>query len=117
MSRFVRLVSIAALLVLLFCLPLLPLGKYQLHIANLVAVSAILAMSLDLLFGFLGQMSLAHASFYGVGAYVASLLTIHGIVPFWVATPVAMVACAVLGALLGAPAMRLTGFYLAMATM
>jgi ABC-type branched-subunit amino acid transport system ATPase component/ABC-type branched-subunit amino acid transport system permease subunit len=117
MSKRVRLFFAAALLALLFSLPLLPLSKYQLHIANLVAVSAILAMSLDLLFGFLGQMSLAHASFYGVGAYVASLLTINGILPFWVATPVAMLACAALGALLGAPAMRLTGFYLAMATM
>lgn len=117
MDKLAKRFPVAALLVLLFCLPLLPLSKYQLHIINLVAVSAILAMSLDLLFGFLGQLSLAHASFYGVGAYVASLLTISGDLPFWGATPVAMVACAVLGALLGAPAMRLTGFYLAMATM
>lgn len=107
----------AALLALLLAVPVLPLTKYQLHIVNLIAVAAILAMSLDLLFGYLGQMSLAHAAFYGVGAYTAALLTLHGILPFWAATLVAMAVCGLLGALLGTPAMRLTGFYLAMATM
>ncbi|OJU05839.1 MAG: hypothetical protein BGN87_01730 [Rhizobiales bacterium 65-79] len=110
-------VATAVLVVLLFSLPLLPLTKYQLHLANLIAISAILAMSLDLLFGYLGQMSLAHAGFYGVGAYAAALLTTHGIMSFWLATPVAMVVCGLVGVLLGLPALRLTGFYLAMATM
>ena len=115
--RTVRFVALAALVVLLAAIPLLPLSKYHLHVINLILVSAILAMSLDLLFGYLGQMSLAHASFYGVGAYAAALLTLHEIMPFWVATPAAMLVCGALGIVLGAPAMRLTGFYLAMATM
>jgi branched-chain amino acid transport system permease protein len=62
-------------------------------------------------------MSLAHAGFYGVGAYAAALLTSHGIMSFWLATPVAMIVCGLLGVVLGLPALRLTGFYLAMATM
>jgi branched-chain amino acid transport system permease protein len=110
-------IATAVLVILLFSLPLLPLTKYQLHLANLIVISAILAMSLDLLFGYLGQMSLAHAAFYGVGAYAAALLTSHGIMSFWLATPVAMIVCGLLGVVLGLPALRLTGFYLAMATM
>lgn len=102
---------------LLLAVPILPLSKYDLHIVNLVAVAAVLAMSLDLMFGYLGQMSLAHAAFYGLGAYAAGLLTSTGILPFWAATLAAMALCGAVGVVLGAPAMRLTGFYLAMATM
>ena len=115
MRTVIRVFLVVALVAALL-LPMLPVSKYQLHVANLIVVNAILAMSLDLLFGYLGQMSLAHAGFYGVGAYAAALLTLNG-VSFWIATPSAMVVCAALGALLGLPAMRLTGFYLAMATM
>jgi ABC-type branched-subunit amino acid transport system ATPase component/ABC-type branched-subunit amino acid transport system permease subunit len=109
--------AIILLVAVLATVPFLPLTKYQLHLINLIAISSILAMSLDLLFGYLGQMSLAHASFYGIGAYVSALLTTHGIVPFWIAMPIAMVVCAGFGFVLGIPTMRLTGFYLAMATM
>src|SRR6185437_11607981 len=98
--RTVRFVALAGLVVLLAVIPLLPLSKYHLHVINLIFVSAIMAMSLDLLFGYLGQMSLAHASFYGVGAYAAALLTLHEIVPFWIATPAAMLVCGALGILL-----------------
>lgn len=117
MLKHTKPVALTLLVVLLFCVPLLPLSKYQLYLVNLIAVSSILAMSLDLLFGYLGQMSLAHAAFYGVGAYTSALLTLHGIMPFWLATPASMVVCAALGVILGFPALRLTGFYLAMATM
>lgn len=117
MSKTMKPIAAALFLTLLFCLPLLPLTKYQLHLANLIAIAAILAMSLDLLFGYLGQMSLAHAGFYGVGAYTAAVLTVNGIMSFWLATPVAMIVCGLLGVVLGLPVLRLTGFYLAMATM
>ncbi len=117
MRLVLRALLVIVLLVVL-ALPVLPgLSKYDLHVANLIVVSAILAMSLDLMFGYLGQMSLAHAGFYGLGAYAASLLTVNGWLPFWLATPAAMLLCAALGVLLGLPTMRLTGFYLAMATM
>ena len=115
--KHAKLIATVLLIALLFAAPLLPLTKFQLYLINLIAVSSLLAMSLDLLFGFLGQMSLAHAAFYGVGAYASALLTIHGILPFWLAVPAAMLVCAALGVVLGAPALRLTGFYLAMATM
>lgn len=101
----------------LLLIPFLPLGRYAFHVINLIALAAMLAMSLDLFFGYLGQMSLAHASFYGIGAYTAALLTAHGIASFWVATPIAMLVCAAIGAVIGVPTLRLTGFYLAMATL
>jgi branched-chain amino acid transport system permease protein len=109
--------ALIILVAVLAAVPFTPLTKYQLHLINLIMISGILAMSLDLLFGFLGQMSLAHASFYGIGAYVSALLTMHSIVPFWIAMPIAMAVCAGFGFVLGIPTMRLTGFYLAMATM
>lgn len=117
MSARLKIACVVALIAAFAALPFLPLSKYQLHLVNLIAISGILAMSLDLLFGYLGQMSLAHASFYGIGAYVSALLTMHGIAPFWLAMPIAMAVCAGFGFLIGIPTMRLTGFYLAMATM
>jgi branched-chain amino acid transport system permease protein len=68
-----------------------------------------------LLVGFTGQISLGHAAFLGIGAYTEALLQAKG-VPFVVSLPCAALMSALFGWILGLPALRLKGIYLAMAT-
>ena len=89
-----------------------------------ITISIILAVSLSLVVGFLGELSLGHAGFMCVGAYlggkVAVLLTPvlgDGILPFIVALLVGSAAAAVCGIVIGIPALRLRGDYLAIVTL
>ena len=93
------------------------LGSYPIYLLSLAMINVISALGLNLLTGNSGQISLCHSSFMAVGAYLASLLSIHAGLPFWVAIPIAAAAAAALGALLGMPASRLKGIYLALATL
>ncbi len=77
----------------------------------------IAAMSLNLLFGFAGQISLGHSAFYGIGAYTTAILVEdHGWAPGWTFYVGAVVAFAV-GALVSLPTLRLKGVYLALVTL
>ncbi len=82
-----------------------------------IAVLALAAVGLNLLVGFTGQISLGHAAFFGVGAYtLAILVSDHGWSPGWT-YPVAAIICFVVGVLVGVPALRLRGLYLALVTL
>jgi branched-chain amino acid transport system permease protein len=82
-----------------------------------IAVLALAAVGLNLLIGFTGQISLGHAAFFGIGAYtLAILVTDHGWSPGWT-YPIAAVLCFVVGVLVGIPALRLKGLYLALVTL
>ena len=72
---------------------------YLLHILILIGIYVILAESLNLIAGYAGLLSIAHAAFYGVGAYVAALLALHYAVPPWLTIPAGMLAAAAVGAL------------------
>ena len=89
-----------------------------------IAISIILAVSLSLVVGFLGELSLGHAGFMCVGAYlggkVATMLTPvlgYGILSFLVALVVGCAAAAACGVIIGIPALRLRGDYLAIVTL
>ena len=69
-----------------------------------------------MLTGFNGQISLGHGAFYAFGAYTAAILMDKLGVPYWATLPVAFVVCFVFGFLVGFPALRLAGHYLALAT-
>ena len=95
-----------------------------LFLVEKIAISIILAVSLSLVVGFLGELSLGHAGFMCVGAYlggkVASMLTPvmgDGILTFLVALLVGCAAAAVCGIVIGIPALRLRGDYLAIVTL
>lgn len=95
------------------------LSPYYVHLLNLVAIAIVGAVGLNLVTGWAGQVSLGHAAFVAVGAYVAAAMTLHLPDPFrefLVVLPAAGVAGAVTGALLGLPALRLRGLYLALGT-
>jgi branched-chain amino acid transport system permease protein len=95
----------------------LSVGNYTTYLLNLAMIAVIAAVGLNLLTGNSGQISLCHSSFMAIGAYVSSLLTVRYGVPFWIAIPVAASVASGIGALLGFPASRLQGIYLALATL
>jgi len=102
---------------ILVALPLALPNAYYYDIAIRMAINAVVALGLNLLIGFAGQISLGHAGFFGIGAYATAILTTHfGWHPLQAMLAGALGAAA-LAALLARPIFRLRGHYLAMATL
>ncbi|MFH0823774.1 MAG: branched-chain amino acid ABC transporter permease, partial [Pseudomonadota bacterium] len=110
------LIGTVLLLVVLLALPFL-VGDYALYIVTLIAVNSVVAIGLNILVGYTGQISLGHAGFFAVGAYGCVLLMKSLALPFIVALPAAGFIAALFGFLLGLPSLRLEGPYLAIATL
>jgi branched-chain amino acid transport system permease protein len=108
-------IAVAAAVVLLLTLPSL-VNPYRLFLASLIAVYATAGVGLTVIMGWTGQIVLAQAAFFGIGAYLTAYLHASG-VPWPLAVMVAMCAAAAAGAVIGFPAVRLRGFYLAIATL
>ena len=89
---------------------------YHLFQLTMVVVYAIAILGLSLLTGFNGQISLGHGAFYAIGAYTTAILMSNFDVPYWATLPVSAVVCAAVGFLIGLPALRLGGLYLALTT-
>jgi len=92
------------------------LKPYGIYLLSLWAVTTIAAIGLNLTLGYAGQISLAQASFVGIGAYAAALLTTQGW-PLWSAFLLSTALCFVIGWLLGYPALRVQHHYLAFVTL
>lgn len=104
-------------LVLIAVLPLiLANNTYALRTSILVLIYIILALSLNFVLGFAGQLSMGHSAFYAIGAYTTALLTVNYKVSFWIALLISAVVAAIFGLLLGIPTLRLKGDYLAITT-
>lgn len=108
---------IAALLVLAFLVPYLGVGSYYLHIAILSLINALLALGLNFVAGYAGQLSLGQAAFFGIGSYTAALLMINLKCSFWIATLVSMFGAAAVAILFGLPTLRLKGPYFVISTL
>jgi len=93
------------------------LGSYAAYLTGLMAISAVAAVGLNLLVGNSGQISLCHSSFMAVGAYASSWLTSSLGMPFLLSILAGAALAAVVAALLALPARRLSGIYLALATL
>ena len=96
--------------------PTLLLSNYHLFQLTMVVVYAIAILGLAILSGFNGQISLGHGAFYAIGAYVTAVLMYQYDVPYWATLPVSAIVCAAVGFLIGLPALRLGGLYLALTT-
>ena len=90
-------------------------GEYLMSQLQFICIYSIVGLGLMLLVGFTGQISLGHAAFLAIGAYTEGLLQAKG-VPFFISLPCAALFSAAIGWLLGLPALRLKGIYLAIAT-
>ena len=115
-SALLRRIITGVVLAALFLLPVFEPHQFVLHMLSLVAISATVALGLQLLLGFSGQLSIGQAAFYGIGAYASGLLSTKLGLPF----PLAFLAAGLIAALtslLMVPITRLTGAYLAVATL
>ena len=100
-----------------FALPTVISNPYYVHMGVLIAIYAILLLGLDIVVGYTGEVSLGHASLFGVGSYTVGVLVLKLACPAWVALPAAIATAAAFGAVLALPALRVTGPYLAMVTL
>ncbi len=96
--------------------PLIWTTDYWHHLMVLAAIYAIVALGLNFTLGLTGQLSLAQAAFWGIGAYTSALLTVRHELSFWIGLPAAAAVSALFGILLGFPSFKLSGHYLAMTT-
>ena len=90
--------------------------EYEISLVTAVGISVLFALSLNLITGFCGQISLGHAAFFGIGAYTAALLGKAGL-PFLLTLPVAMLVPALFGVIVGLASLRVRADFLAITTM
>jgi branched-chain amino acid transport system permease protein len=81
------------------------------------AIYLILALSLNLLIGFCGLFSIAHAAFYGIGAYISTLLMVKLGVNFFLTLPAAILGAMILAVIIAIPSLRLKGDYFLLSTL
>lgn len=103
--------------ILFFFVPLFTSNEYYVHsVAAKVCIYVILVAGLDLVVGYSGDVSVGHAGLFAVGAYAAAILMSRFDTPFLLAAIIGVALGAVFGLLLGVPALRLSGPYLAVTT-
>jgi branched-chain amino acid transport system permease protein len=91
--------------------------NYRVFQFNLVLIYAVAILGLNILTGYNGQISLGHSAFFAVGAYCAAILMDRYGMPYWATLLPAALICFAVGYLMGFPALRLGGHYLALATL
>lgn len=110
-------IAILLFFIISLVLPLILINDpYKLHVLILVVISVALASSLNLITGYAGQLSFAHAAFYGIGAYTSAIFSLNFGFGFGASLLIATIFSGLVGALLGIPCLRLKGPYLAIAT-
>ena len=93
-------------------------GNYVPYLLNMAGIATLVALGLNLLTGSAGLVSLGHAAFLAIGAYTAGwLATRWGCFPFWMTITISGAVTGGVGLLVGLPALRLKGVYLAFATL
>src|SRR6185436_10591087 len=109
--------TVIAIAVLFFLVIPLTLHEYYLSIANLVWISIIGALGLNILVGYTGQVAIGHGAFMSVGAYTAANLAVRLDAPWPVNLLAGGLMAAAAGAIVGIPSLRIKGLYLAIATL
>lgn len=109
--------TICILAILFFPPPLVIHDEYIIHVLVMSEIWVMLALSLNLIMGYTGQVSMAHGAIYGVGAYTSAVLCMKFGFSFWLSLPIATFLSMVAGALIGLPAFRSIGIHFAIVTM
>jgi branched-chain amino acid transport system permease protein len=100
-----------------FTLPFFLRNNYHLMVLNISALNILVVIGLNLLIGFAGQISLGHAAFFGLGAYLSGIFTATYGFPIWPTVLLAMALTAGVAFGIGVPTLKLEGHYLVMATL
>jgi branched-chain amino acid transport system permease protein len=112
--------DLLAFFVFIFLIILSPVfsgSSYALTVGIFSGINALAALGLCILMGYAGQVSLGQAGFYGIGAYISSILSVHSGLPTVLCAVSAMMVAAVAAMILAVPALRLKGHYLAVGTL
>ena len=100
----------------LLLLPLV-IGEFWVHVAIEILILGLFAVSFNMIFGYMGQLSFGHAAYFGVGAYATGLLLVKTSVPLPVALAVSMVTAGLFALVIGYFCVRMTGIYFAILTL
>ncbi len=92
-------------------------NDYTQYVANTILIYCLVAVGFNVVLGYLGQLAFANAAFFGIGAYGVGIMMVHLGLPFWVALVPSALIAALAGLLVGLPALRLRGYYLAIVTL
>jgi branched-chain amino acid transport system permease protein len=111
-----RYLFFTALILLLLLLPQFFTQDYYVHMLVMAGIYSMLAQSLGLIIGFTGQVSLCHAAFYGMGAYISALLSLNFGLSFWVTFWFGGLGAAAAAYLFGRIVLQLKGHFLAITT-
>lgn len=101
--------------VLMFFIPAAT-NNYTQYIVNMILVYILVTLGFNLMIGYVGRFSFASASFLGIGAYVTGLSMVKFNMPFYLSLPLSSFITAIVGLLIGFPALRLHKYYLAIVT-
>jgi branched-chain amino acid transport system permease protein len=115
-ARRIRAAAWLALAVVAVLVPFF-FGSFRVGQFTQALALAIAVLGLNLLVGYSGQISLGHGAFFALGAYVSAILIVDHDVPYLLTLPLSGLVCALAGFLLGLPALRLQGLYLALVTL
>lgn len=103
--------------VMVALLPLVLRSGYKLNVMVFAGIHVLLALGLNLVMGYTGQVSLGHAAFYGVGAYGSGVLTTKLGMDPWLAAAAALGISMMIALVIGIPSLHLEGYYLSVATL
>lgn len=105
---------------LLLCLVVIPLidrDPYHIDVLTNIGIFILLAVGLNVVVGFAGLLNLGYGAFFAIGAYSYAMLNIYFGLSFWLGIPISAIISGIFGILLGAPAIRVRGDYLAIVTL
>src|SRR5690625_4307309 len=112
-----RVVTLVVLLLLVVIAPLFFSSSYHFRVGSLVLMNTIAVMGIMILTGFVGQISLGHAGFIGIGAYSCALAPKLIGLPVFLSAILGAVISAIIAWIVGRPILRLRGYYLSVATL
>ncbi len=116
-SKRIPLALFGFAIVVMDVMPTIGLSNYLIRVATMIGVYTMLALSLNVITGYTGIVSIGHAGFCAIGAYTSAILSAHFGLNFFVTMLAGAVVAGLFGLLLGLPTLRLSGTYLTIATL
>ena len=116
-ANYARYGAIALFIIAVAVMPLTTDSRYYLTIGNFIGIYAIVAIGLAMLIGYAGQVSMAQAAFFGIGAFASAILTTKADLNPWLALLIGILIAMAIAGIIGIPLLKLEGHILAVATL